>query len=182
MSSGRSSPDAAPLHQGLIKAQVWLWFVGMMVLSHALAPGRPARHAQAHGLLRLHATPSISAAGLDRRRLDHRRAAPASSRRSCWSTSSRARIASGAEAASSPSPSAGRSIPSTHTPALLNGFGLWVAMMIGLTIVNYGYPIAQLAIARGRLGARHPDRESMMRRAGASTVGATPGSAGVSFR
>jgi cytochrome c oxidase subunit 1 len=27
----------------------------------------------------------------------------------------------------------------------LNGFGLWVAMMIGLTVVNYGYPIAQLA-------------------------------------
>jgi cytochrome c oxidase subunit 1 len=28
----------------------------------------------------------------------------------------------------------------------LNNFGLWVAMMIGLTIVNYGYPIAQLAL------------------------------------
>ena len=33
----------------------------------------------------------------------------------------------------------------THTPPLLNGLGLWVAMMIGLTLVNYGYPIAQLA-------------------------------------
>ena len=32
-----------------------------------------------------------------------------------------------------------------RTPALLNGFALWVAMMIGLTLVNYGFPIAQLA-------------------------------------
>jgi cytochrome c oxidase subunit 1 len=28
---------------------------------------------------------------------------------------------------------------------VLNGFALWVAMMIGLTVVNYGYPIVQLA-------------------------------------
>src|SRR5436309_2683246 len=29
-------------------------------------------------------------------------------------------------------------------PAALNSFGLWLALMIGLTVVNYGYPIAQL--------------------------------------
>ena len=34
------------------------------------------------------------------------------------------------------------------TPVALNGFGLWVAMMIGLTVVNYGYPIAQLAMLK----------------------------------
>ena len=33
-----------------------------------------------------------------------------------------------------------------RTPALLNTFGLWVGMMIALTIVNYGFPIAQLAM------------------------------------
>jgi cytochrome c oxidase subunit 1 len=32
-----------------------------------------------------------------------------------------------------------------RTPLALNGFRLWVAMMIGLTVVNYGYPIVQLA-------------------------------------
>jgi cytochrome c oxidase subunit 1 len=32
----------------------------------------------------------------------------------------------------------------THIPVALNSFGLWLALMIGLTIVNYGYPIAQL--------------------------------------
>ena len=35
--------------------------------------------------------------------------------------------------------------PGGATPVALNGFGLWVAMMIALTVVNYGYPIAQLA-------------------------------------
>ncbi|WP_063532681.1 b(o/a)3-type cytochrome-c oxidase subunit 1 [Burkholderia sp. MSMB1589WGS] len=29
-------------------------------------------------------------------------------------------------------------------PVALNSFGLWIALMIGLTVVNYGYPIAQL--------------------------------------
>ena len=29
-------------------------------------------------------------------------------------------------------------------PVALNGFSLWLALMIGLTVVNYGYPIAQL--------------------------------------
>jgi cytochrome c oxidase subunit I len=31
-------------------------------------------------------------------------------------------------------------------PLALNGFGLWLALMIGLTVVNYGYPIAQLMV------------------------------------
>jgi cytochrome c oxidase subunit 1 len=34
--------------------------------------------------------------------------------------------------------------PVDRVPAALNGFGLWVALMIGLTIVNYSVPIAQL--------------------------------------
>jgi cytochrome c oxidase subunit 1 len=31
-------------------------------------------------------------------------------------------------------------------PAALNGYGLWLALMIGLTITNYGFPIAQLVL------------------------------------
>ncbi len=31
-------------------------------------------------------------------------------------------------------------------PAALNGYALWVALMIGLTVTNYGYPILQLAL------------------------------------
>jgi cytochrome c oxidase subunit 1 len=34
--------------------------------------------------------------------------------------------------------------PVEHVPAALNSFGLWVALMIGLTVVNYSVPIVQL--------------------------------------
>jgi cytochrome c oxidase subunit 1 len=33
-------------------------------------------------------------------------------------------------------------------PAGLNGFALWVGMMVALTLVNYGFPIAQLAVLK----------------------------------
>jgi cytochrome c oxidase subunit 1 len=29
-------------------------------------------------------------------------------------------------------------------PAALNGFGVWVSLMVALTVVNYGFPIAHL--------------------------------------
>jgi cytochrome c oxidase subunit 1 len=38
--------------------------------------------------------------------------------------------------------------PNGRAPLALNSLGLWVAMMIGLTIVNYGYPIVQLALLK----------------------------------
>ncbi len=34
--------------------------------------------------------------------------------------------------------------PPSRLPAALNSFGLWLALMIGLTVVNYGFPIVQL--------------------------------------
>jgi cytochrome c oxidase subunit 1 len=34
--------------------------------------------------------------------------------------------------------------PTERVPAALNSFGLWVALMIGLTVVNYSVPIMQL--------------------------------------
>jgi cytochrome c oxidase subunit 1 len=36
-----------------------------------------------------------------------------------------------------------------RVPAALNGFALWLTLMIGLTVVNYGYPIAQLLALKG---------------------------------
>jgi cytochrome c oxidase subunit I len=39
--------------------------------------------------------------------------------------------------------------PPVAVPAPLNGFGLWIALMVGLTITNYGYPIVQLALRPG---------------------------------
>jgi len=35
-----------------------------------------------------------------------------------------------------------------RVPAALNGFALWVGLMIALTLVNYGFPIAQLAVLK----------------------------------
>ena len=34
--------------------------------------------------------------------------------------------------------------PPERVPAALNGFGLWVGLMLFLTLVNYGFPIAHL--------------------------------------
>jgi cytochrome c oxidase subunit I len=34
--------------------------------------------------------------------------------------------------------------PPTTVPVALNGYALWVALMIGLTVTNYGFPIAAL--------------------------------------
>ena len=36
--------------------------------------------------------------------------------------------------------------PPVAVPAAFNGHGLWLALMIGLTVTNYGFPIAQLAL------------------------------------
>ncbi len=36
-----------------------------------------------------------------------------------------------------------------RVPAALNGFGIWVALMVALTLVNYGFPIAQLVALEG---------------------------------
>jgi cytochrome c oxidase subunit 1 len=34
--------------------------------------------------------------------------------------------------------------PPLNLPAALNGFGLWVGLMVALTVVNYGFPIVHL--------------------------------------
>jgi cytochrome c oxidase subunit I len=39
-----------------------------------------------------------------------------------------------------------RAVHMARVPAALNGFALWIGLMIGLTVVNYGFPIVQLAL------------------------------------
>ena len=39
--------------------------------------------------------------------------------------------------------------PPTALPAALNGYALWVALMIGLTVTNYGFPVAALLARTG---------------------------------
>jgi cytochrome c oxidase subunit 1 len=135
----------APLSTRLIKWQIWLWFVGMMILTmpwHLVglmgAPRRMAYYDYTHPDLQSQAwTVTASAIGgfillasgivlvyilATARRRAGEPVEPFTFSRTAH--------------------------PGGRTPALLNGFGLWVAMMIGLTVVNYGFPIAQLALLK----------------------------------
>jgi cytochrome c oxidase subunit 1 len=39
--------------------------------------------------------------------------------------------------------------PPRTLPAALNAFGLWVGLMVALTLVNYGFPIAYILARSG---------------------------------
>ena len=135
----------APLSRKLVKAQLWLWFVGMMVLTmpwHLVglmgAPRRmayfdythPAIHPQAWtviastlGGLALVVSALLFVFVLARARKQDRAPEPFTF-------------------------SVAVHMPA-RVPVALNGFGLWVALMIALTVVNYGFPIVQLAMLEG---------------------------------
>jgi cytochrome c oxidase subunit I len=132
----------APLPAGLIKAQLWLWFVGMMVLSmpwHLVGllgmPRRMAYYDYTHPALQPQAW-TVTASTVGGLLLVF-------SAVLFVYVLARARRNAAAPETFTFSLAA---YPGERTPAALNTFGLWVAMMIGLTIVNYGYPIAQLAV------------------------------------
>ncbi len=134
--------DCGQLPQRLMKVQLWLWFVGMMVLSmpwHLVGllgmPRRMAYYDYSHPDIAPQAW-TVIASTLGGLLLvisafilvyilasAHRRP----------------------KATPQPFTFSATAHPVVHTPAALNSFGLWVAMMIGLTLVNYGFPIAQLA-------------------------------------
>jgi cytochrome c oxidase subunit 1 len=131
----------APLPARLVRIQLWTWFVGMLVLTmpwHWVGilgmPRRMAYFDYTHPALQGQAwTVTASTLGgailvVSAFLLVY----------ILWSSRRRA----GEPAAYT------FSIPvhaAAHVPASLNGFALWVAMMIALTVVNYGFPIAQLA-------------------------------------
>jgi cytochrome c oxidase subunit 1 len=134
----------APLPRGQMRLQLWLWFVGMLVLSlpwHWVGllgmPRRMAYYDYTHPALHPQAwTVTASTFGglllvlsallflfiLAR----HRRG----------------------DAVPAPYTFSTPAHPAGPVPLGLNGFALWVGMMIGLTVVNYGYPIAQLALVK----------------------------------
>ena len=135
--------NCRPLSATLIKTQLWLWFVGMMVLTmpwHLVgllgAPRRMAYYDYTH--------PALAAAGDHGHDVDLRRADAGHLRGAVPVHPGQRQAAGGAGRRRSRS--ARRSIRNAKPPAVLNGFGLWVAMMIALTVVNYGYPIVQLAM------------------------------------
>lgn len=134
-----------PVSPRLVKTQIWLWFVGMMILTmpwHLVgllgAPRRMAYYDYTHPDIAPQAwTVTASAIGgfillasgfvlIYALATAHRR-----------------------RAASVPQYTFSRAAhPGGHAPVAFNGLGLWVAMMIALTVVNYGYPIAQLALLK----------------------------------
>ena len=136
--------NCAPLPRRLINTQLWLWFIGMLVLSlpwHWVGllgmPRRMAYFDYTHPDLHAQAwTVTVSTFGglllvisallfvfiLVRARKSAVEPDPFA-----FSVSLDAGV---------------------KTPVALNGFGIWVGMMIALTVVNYGFPIAQLAVLK----------------------------------
>jgi cytochrome c oxidase subunit 1 len=126
---------------GLMRLQLWTWFVGMIVLTF------PWHYA---GLL-----------GMPRRMAFYDYADPAMAGQGAAVIAS---VAGGAillvsgvlfflvlvkgHLAPAADPSEYRFSVAAHQPAklpaALNGFGLWVSLMVALTVVNYGFPIAHL--------------------------------------
>ena len=131
----------APLSGGLVKTQLWLWFLGMLILTlpwHLV------------GLL-----------GMPRRMAYYDYSDPALSSQAWTVVASTIGgallvisalvfvfvIGTAKRGSDVPAPYAfSRAVhEGGRIPPALNGLGLWVAMMIALTVVNYGYPIWQLA-------------------------------------
>ena len=136
--------NCLPLSSALIRTQLTLWFVGMMVLSmpwHLVgllgAPRRMAYYDYTHPALASQAiTVTISAIG--------GLLLVISAALFLYILASARRQGGAAAVVAAPFSTAAH--PHARTPAVLNGFGLWVAMMVALTVVNYGYPIVQLAL------------------------------------
>jgi cytochrome c oxidase subunit 1 len=134
----------APLPAGLVRAQLWTWFVGMLALTmpwHLVGilgmPRRMAYYDYTHPALEAQAW-TVTASALGGAVLV---VSAALLVYILWRSQRRAGTPETFEF----------SIPvhaAARVPAALNGFALWVGMMIALTLVNYGFPIAQLAVLK----------------------------------
>jgi cytochrome c oxidase subunit I len=132
----------APLSRRLVSTQLWLWFVGMMVLTmpwHWVGllgmPRRMAYYDYTHPALQPQAWTVImsTVGGL---------VLVVSALLFIYILATTRRHVAEPKAFTF-------SVPvhsPVRAPAVLNGYALWVSMMIALTIVNYGFPIAQLAV------------------------------------
>ena|GEM_PF-4590901 len=125
----------------LVRTQLWLWFIGMMVVTlpwHYVgllgAPRRmayydysmPGMQGQAFwvGMSAVGGLILLVSGGLFIYILAKSQFGPATEPQAF-------RFATAAH-------------PVERVPVALNGFGLWVSLMIGLTVVNYSVPILQL--------------------------------------
>jgi cytochrome c oxidase subunit 1 len=132
----------ALVQDGMIKAQLWLWFVGMIILTfpwHVVGlMGMPRRMAYFD-----YTNPEI---------------APQAVTVLISSVGGLLMVVSGllfllvllrghrSRLVELPEFRFSQPVHATgRLPAALNGYALWLALMVGLSLVNYGYPIAQLA-------------------------------------
>ena len=134
----------APLPAGLVRAQLWTWFVGMLVLTmpwHLVGllgmPRRMAYYDYTHPALEAQAW-TVTASALGGAVLV---VSAALLVYTLWRSQRRAGTPERFEFSLPLHPAA-------RVPAALNGFALWVGLMIALTLVNYGFPIAQLAMLK----------------------------------
>lgn len=134
-------PGSRPSRK-LMKWQLWLWFVGMMVTTlpwHFTGllgmPRRMAYFDYSHPALQPQAiTVTISSVG--------GLLLVVSGLMFLWILAT----ARGRPAAT-PAPYAfSTPVHAGPVPKALNGFALWVGLMVALTVVNYGFPIVQLAM------------------------------------
>lgn len=133
---------SGPLPQKPMKWQLWLWFVGMMITTlpwHWVGllgmPRRMAYYDYSHPLLQPQAiTVTISSLG--------GLLLVISGLMFVWILAA-AHFRRG-EATVAPYTFA-RPVHVHPVPLALNGFALWVGLMVLLTVVNYGFPIAKLA-------------------------------------
>jgi cytochrome c oxidase subunit I len=131
----------APLSSRLMKWQLWLWFVGMMITTlpwHFVGllgmPRRMAYFDYSHPALQPQAI-TVTISGIGGILL------VISGLLFLWI------LATARRGASREPPPYTFSTP-VHVqsvPRALNGFALWIGLMVGLTVVNYGFPIVQLA-------------------------------------
>jgi cytochrome c oxidase subunit 1 len=130
-----------PLPAGLIKAQLWLWFVGMMVMTmpwHWVGLlGMPRRMAYFD-----FSNPALAGQGWTLI------AGSIGGMMLVISALLFVFILALAKKTDAQPEAFTFSTPvhiQATTPIALNSFGLWLTLMIALTLVNYGFPIAQLA-------------------------------------
>jgi len=132
----------APLPAGPIRAQLWLWFAGMMVLT------MPWHYVGILGMPRRMAYFDFTAPALQAQAWTVTASAVGGAMLVVSALIFVYVLATARRGAGSAAPFA-FSLPAHpvgRVPSLLNGYALWVSMMIALTVVNYGFPIAQLAV------------------------------------
>jgi cytochrome c oxidase subunit 1 len=136
----------APLPVRLMRWQLWLWFIGMMVatlpwhFSGLLGmPRRMAYFDYSHPEISPQAITVIISAfgGL---------LLVISGLLFVWILAQAHRTKARSAQATMAPYTFSRAVHDTPVPRALNSFALWVGLMVALTVANYGFPIAQLAL------------------------------------